>query len=100
MTTPTASLTRAECYGRRTRASNVDFELAGGFRGGAVARCACLGDMNSDGDRAGLDVQDFVYCFLGGGVNCGCADGNAVPGLDPGDLPIFVNRLVSGPTCP
>ncbi len=100
MTTPTASLTRAECYGRHHRASNVDFELAGGFRGGAVARCACLADMNSDGDRDRADIWAFVDCFLGGGVNCGCADGNAVPDLDPGDLPIFVNRILSGLICP
>ena len=43
-----------------------NFELSGGFWAGAVPSCACLGDMNSDGDRNGADISAFVADLLTG----------------------------------
>ncbi len=76
-----------------------NFELAGGFWPGAVPRCACLGDMNSDGDRNGADIAAFVACVIGGGA-CLCADVNGMNGVTLADVTVFVADLLTGTACP
>ncbi len=99
VTTPIPSLTRDECYDRRIRASNVDSELSGGFWAGAVPQCACLGDMNSDGNRNGADIAAFVGCVIQGGA-CVCADVNGMNGVTLDDVTVFVTDLLMGTACP
>ena len=62
--------------------------------------CACLADLNGDGQRNGADVQAMVDCFLATGTNCNCADmdGNTV--VEPADIAAFVNTLLSAAACP
>ena len=76
-----------------------DFELAGGFWPGAVPQCACLGDMNSDGNRNGADISAFVGCVIGGG-SCLCADVNGMNGVTLADVTVFVADLLMGTGCP
>jgi len=75
-----------------------DFDLFGGFWS-AAPTCACLSDMNADGDRNGLDVQGFVACLTGGGTNCDCANVDVGAGLDLDDLTAFVDDLLDGASC-
>ncbi len=75
------------------------FELAGGFWPGAVPSCACLGDMNVDGEKTGLDIQAFVDCLIAGG-SCTCADVDGVSGITIDDTGAFVQDLLDGATCP
>ncbi len=76
-----------------------NFELSGGFWAGAVPQCACLGDMNSDGDRDGADISAFVGCVIGGG-SCVCADVNGMNAVTLADVTVFVSDLLSGTGCP
>ena len=76
-----------------------NFELSGGFWAGAVPQCACLGDMNSDGDRNGADISAFVGCVIGGG-SCVCADVNGMNGVTLADVAVFVADLLAGTGCP
>ena len=76
-----------------------DFELAGGFWGGAVLQCACLGDMNSDGNRDGADISAFVACVIQGGA-CLCADVNGMNGVTLADVTVFVSDPLMGTACP
>ena len=76
-----------------------DFELAGGFWAGAVPQCACLGDMNADGDRNGADISAFVGCVIQGG-SCVCADVNGMNGVTLADVTVFVADLLMGTACP
>ncbi len=76
-----------------------NFELSGGFWGGAVPQCACLGDMNSDGDRNGADIAAFVGCVIQGG-SCVCADVNGMNGVTLADVTVFVADLLAGTACP
>ena len=76
-----------------------NFELSGGFWAGAVPQCACLGDMNSDGDRNGADISAFVGCVIGGGA-CLCADVNGMNGVTLADVTVFVADLLMGTGCP
>ncbi len=75
-----------------------DFTLSGGFWPVANV-CACLGDMNGDGVKDGLDIQQFAACVIGGG-SCSCADVDAVGGVTIGDVAAFVSDLLAGPVCP
>jgi hypothetical protein len=75
------------------------FELVGGFWAPSADACPCLGDMNGDGKRDGLDVQTFVKCMTIGG-SCSCADVDTMQGLSTNDVPAFVAQLLSGATCP
>jgi hypothetical protein len=75
-----------------------DFELTGGFW--AAPPCWCLSDLNNDGFRDGLDIQDFVACLLAGGADCACADLNADGVLDEIDTGTFVGDLLVGSSCP
>ncbi len=75
------------------------FELTGGFWAGAPV-CACLSDVNGDGERNGQDVQYFVDCILGMGDNCACADVDGLSGLDVNDVAVFVQDLLDGTSCP
>ncbi len=63
--------------------------------------CSCPGDVNGDGFRNGADIQAFVDCILGTGVNCACADVNEDGVVDMNDIPPFVSILLfqTGP-CP
>ena len=74
------------------------FELTGGFWPVTQA-CFCLGDMNHDGKKDGLDVQQFVACILAGG-DCACADVDQVNGVTVADVAPFVADLLAGATCP
>ena len=77
-----------------------DLRLTGGFWAVAVPTCGCLSDINKDDLRDGLDVQGFVECLVAAGSNCACADVDGVPGLDVGDVAVFVDDLILGATCP
>ncbi len=78
--------------------SGGDFELSGGFW--AVAHvCPCLGDMNGDGVKDGLDIQQFTDCVIDGG-SCACADVDAMNGVTFDDVPEFVDSLLAGNDCP
>ncbi len=83
-----------------TAMTGADFRLVGGFWAVAVPTCGCLSDVNEDGERDGLDVQGFTDCFVATGTNCACADVDGVPGLDIGDVAVFVDDLLIGATCP
>lgn len=74
------------------------FELTGGFWP-VTNVCYCLADMNGDGKKDGLDVQQFVSCITGG-QNCACADVDQANGVTPADVSVFVNSLLSSSTCP
>ena len=74
------------------------FELTGGFWPVANV-CNCLADMNNDGRKDGLDVQQFVSCITGG-QNCACADVDQANGVTPDDISVFVSSLLSSSTCP
>ncbi len=76
-----------------------NFELSGGFWAGAVPQCACLGDMNSDGDRNGADISAFVGCVIQG-ASCVCADVNGMNGVTLADVTVFVSDLLAGTGCP
>jgi len=76
-----------------------NFELSGGFWAGAVPQCACLGDMNADGDRNGADISAFVGCVIQGG-SCVCADVNGMNGVTLADVTVFVADLLAGTGCP
>ena len=78
--------------------SGGTFELTGGFWPVANV-CYCLADMNGDGKKNGLDVQQFVGCILTGD-NCSCADVDQANGVTLADVPVFVNALLAGATCP
>ena len=77
-----------------------DLRLTGAFWAVAVPTCGCLSDVNEDGQRDGLDVQGFTQCLVAIGTNCACADVDGVPGLDLGDVAVFVDDLIIGATCP
>jgi hypothetical protein len=57
--------------------------------------CLLPGDMNSDSRRDGADVQRFVNCLLGTGVDCACADvdGNGV--VNSADVAGLISALLS-----
>ncbi len=76
-----------------------NFELSGGFGAGAVPQCACLGDMNADGNRNGADISAFVGCVIQGG-SCVCADVNGMNGVTLADVTVFVADLLAGTGCP
>jgi len=73
-------------------------ELTGGFWP-VTQVCTCLGDLNGDSNKDGLDIQLFLNCVLAGG-SCSCADVDAMNGLTPSDVPAFVDSLLNGPGCP
>ncbi len=75
-----------------------DFELVGGFWPVANV-CACLGDMNGDGFKDGLDIQEFTGCVINGG-SCACADVDALNGVTLDDVTAFVDALLAGNDCP
>ncbi len=64
-----------------------------------MPQSACLGDMNSDGDRNGADISAFVGCVIGGG-SCLCADVNGMNGVTLADVTVFVADLLAGTGCP
>ncbi len=79
--------------------SGGSFELVGGFWPAAAPACACPSDMNGDMLWNGLDIQQFVECVVAGGA-CNCADVDGVPGVDVGDVDVFVAALLVGDGCP
>ena len=79
------------------------FELVGGFwpvASSSTPVCACPGDVMPNNLINGDDIQSFVDCLLGTGSNCVCADVDGVPGLDLGDVDVFVQDLLAGTPCP
>ena len=75
------------------------FQLIGGFWPAAAVTCTCPGDMNGDGNRNGRDIQQFAACVIAGGA-CGCADVDGIPGVNTGDVMVFVSDVLAGSTCP
>ena len=80
--------------------SGGSFSLIGGFW--PVERvCYCPGDLNSDGAKNGLDVQQFLNCVVASGAgNCTCADMDGIGGVSLSDVSAFVSDLLSGVSCP
>lgn len=74
------------------------FELVGGFWTVATI-CRCPGDMNGDGRKDGLDVQQFLLCVTSNGVACSCADVNGMNGVDLADVDSFVANLLAQTPC-
>jgi hypothetical protein len=122
-TTPFATNSNANAirwstlYNFRFRADSpptIDVVTLGLFRPGTPASvtvsamtpliptCACLGDIDGDGERDGRDVTSFVNMYLGGSPADICADTAAPAGspLDGADLEGFVNLLLDGLGCP
>ncbi len=64
-----------------------------------MPQCACLGDMNADGDRNGADISAFVGGVIQGG-SCVCADVNGMNGVTLADVTVFVSDLLAGTGCP
>ncbi len=64
-----------------------------------AAPCTCSSDLNSDGKRSGLDIDGFVACITGGGVNCSCGDLDATGSIDFADVTAFVNSILQGDDC-
>ncbi len=62
--------------------------------------CTCPGDLTGDDAVDGADIQSFAACALsqGGGASCSCADMNGGGTVDPADIPLFVDRLISAET--
>jgi hypothetical protein len=58
-------------------------------------QCPVQGDMDNSGEVDGQDVQGFIDCALGGGVNCLCADFDCSGEVDPGDLSEYVTTLLT-----
>lgn len=87
-------------YGAAGPMSGGEFEAQGGFWVAAAPACACLADVNGDGDRNAADIQGFVDCLLAAGTSCDCADVDGLPGVDFDDLTVFVNDLLDGSDCP
>jgi len=76
------------------------FSLVGGFWPGAAASaCTCPGDMNGDTQKNGKDIQQFAQCLVSGGA-CSCAEVDGLPGLNGGDVSVFVADLLAGSSCP
>jgi hypothetical protein len=75
------------------------FSLVGGFWPAADSGCTCPGDMNTDSQKNGKDVQQFVTCVVSGGT-CGCADLNSSGTVDAADVSLFVSDLLAGAGCP
>jgi hypothetical protein len=65
----------------------------------STAPCLCLGDMNADTVRDGLDTQQFLDCLIAGGL-CTCADVDAIPGVTVDDLSVFVDNMLADTPCP
>jgi hypothetical protein len=62
--------------------------------------CAtCPGDMNGDARRNALDIQAFVACGISGGA-CACANLDGSPGVETGDIAMFVDEVLLGEDCP
>ena len=79
-----------------TPVSGGVFTLVGGFWPAGRQQCSLLGDMNLDGLRNGIDVQDFVNCFIGvNGANCSCADFDGNGSIDAADMAAFLQTLLS-----
>jgi hypothetical protein len=79
-------------------ATGGTYSLAGGFWP-VTQVCSCLGDMNGDGRKDGLDVQQFVSCMIPG-EGCACADVDTVGGITTMDAAAFVAALLDGAPCP
>ncbi len=73
--------------------------LIGGFWPAAVLVCHCPGDMNGDGIKDALDIQQFTACLIGGGA-CSCADVDKITGVTIDDVAAFVADLIAGDSCP
>ncbi len=73
-----------------------NYQLAGGFWPAFTApHCPLRGDLNSDGRRDGQDIQMFIGCYLGDGINCACADMDQDEALTPADVNAFANVLLA-----
>ena len=73
-------------------------EIRGGFWP-ASSGCICPGDMNGDGTKNGVDIQQFVLCLITDS-GCSCADVDAFKGVTIDDAAVFVSDLLAGDGCP
>lgn len=69
------------------------------------AICNCRGDLSGDLMVNGLDIQQFVVCYVSEfgtapTAQCLCADVLADNVIDAGDLSAFVNALMNSDGCP
>jgi len=63
--------------------------------------CQCIGDMNGDMAKDGLDIPRFVDCVLGISAECVCADADEDNQITPGDIGPFINILMTSTgSCP
>ena len=70
-----------------------------GFWSAALVRCSCLGDVNRDGVRDGIDIGYYVDCIFLDGNQCQCADFNESGGVGIDDLSMFTAALISDSEC-
>lgn|GEM_PF-712286 len=64
--------------------------------------CECVGDMNGDGVRNGLDIQAFTNCVTSGPAvapGCACADITGDGAVDMADVADFVALMLSKAPC-
>lgn len=73
-------------------------EIRGGFWT-SHSVCSCPGDMNGDGTKNGVDIQQFVTCLITDS-GCSCADVDAFEGVTIDDVAVFVSDLLAGDSCP
>jgi CSLREA domain-containing protein len=85
---------------------DMHYEAVMWVRPSAPSACpTCRGDMNGDNHVDGLDIQDFVDCYIQGpgiAAGCDCADMNGDGQIDLADRVLFINRLLQPGTtmCP
>lgn len=64
-----------------------------------VPGCDCPGDLNNDGLRNALDIQQFVRCLVAN-QTCNCADVDGLSGFTIADTSTLVTNLLNGTPCP
>jgi hypothetical protein len=74
--------------------SGGGFSVTGGFWSATLV-CTLPGDTNLDGSLNGSDVQGFVDCLLGSGVNCHCNDMDGNGAVDSADISPLVAILLA-----
>ena len=62
-----------------------------------VVGCGSLADANGDGQVNGLDVQSFVDCVVGSGLDCPCLDLDGSGRTDSEDARLFSAVLLHSP---
>ena len=89
----------------RTGAFEIVQGILGLLASAAAGGMADKDDTNGDNLLNGSDVQSFANCLVNGGAGCACADADGDAAADDefgvnGDIASFVNKLLTGVTCP